>query len=114
MVYSVVYSIVSLLWVFILLLFIMYFFAIFFLNGVVEYFRDTQDPSSELSKELIRLFGTLEHALQSLFMSISGGIDWGDVMESLTHVNWMYGKIFIFYIFFMIFGVLNVVIASFV
>merc|ERR1719414_884929 len=80
MVYSVIYSIVSLLWVFILLLFIMYFFAVFFLNGVVEYFRVTSDKNSELCLELIKLFGTMERSLQSLFMSISGGIDWIDVM----------------------------------
>merc|ERR1712107_920894 len=72
------------------------------------------DKDSMLCRELVKLFGTMEQALQSLFMSISGGVDWGEVMSPLEDVGWIYGKIFIFYIFFMIFGVLNVVIASFV
>merc|ERR1719414_1998099 len=104
MVYSVIYSIMSLLWVFILLLFIMYFFAVVFLNVVVEYFRENPDKNSELSRDLITLFGTVEHALQSLFMSISGGIDWIDAMRPLAKLSWSYGKIFVFYIYFMVFG----------
>merc|ERR1719346_563389 len=100
------YSIVSLLWVFLMLLFIMYFFGIFFLNGIAEWFREHPDTNSALSQELLRLYGTLVTTLESLFMGISGGIDWGELMTPLTEVHWLYGKLLLFYIFFMIFGVL--------
>merc|ERR1719410_1587229 len=39
MIFSVFYSILCLLWVFGMLLFIMYFFAMFFLHGISEHFR---------------------------------------------------------------------------
>jgi len=53
-------------------------------------------------------------ALVSLFMSICGGIDWREAWQALDDVHWVYSCVFIFYIFFMMFGVLNVVIATFV
>ena len=64
MVYSFVYSIVSLLWGCILMFFIMYFFAIVLRNGVVEYFKDNLDMNSQLSKDLITFFGIIEHFMQ--------------------------------------------------
>jgi len=53
-------------------------------------------------------------ALVSLFMSICGGIDWREAWQALYDIHWLYSCLFIFYIFFMMFGVLNVVIATFV
>jgi len=115
MVYAVIYSIVSLLWVFVMLLFVMYFFAIFFLNGVGEYFKDgVRSTEDDFVQHLLKCFGTVPNALLSLFMGISGGIDWIELKEPLAEVNSIYGWVFLFYIFFMIFGVLNVVVASFV
>lgn len=60
------------------------------------------------------LFGTGPNALLSLFLSISGGVDWGDRLDRLAEVSPVYGYAFLFCIFFMTFGVLNVVVASFV
>mmetsp|Transcript_102133 Transcript_102133/g.324506 ORF Transcript_102133/g.324506 Transcript_102133/m.324506 type:complete len:691 (-) Transcript_102133:77-2149(-) len=114
MVYSVIYSIVSLLWVFMMLLFVIYFFAIFFLHGVTDYFTNPEHADPELHRNLDKYYGTVPDALLSLFMGICGGIDWIELMEPLSRVSWAYGVMFLFYIFFMVFGVLNVVMASFV
>jgi len=114
MVYSIALSFISLVWVFVLLFFIMYFFTILFMNGVVDHFAEAEDRESKLSKSLARYFGTISDTLLSLFQGICGGIDWGELMDLLFEVDWMYGWTFVFYIFFMIFGVLNVVIAYFV
>lgn len=114
MVYSVLYSIVSLLWVFVLLAFAIYFFAIFFLNGVAEHFRGASPKDSEFDDTLLGLFGTLPGTALALFQGISGGLDWDDLMTPLMQLSWVYGVLFFFYIFFMVFGVLNVVMASFV
>jgi len=55
--------------------------------------------------------------LLSLFKAISGGDDWGNIMAPLVtcleNSRLMEG-IFTFYIFFMVFGVLNVVVGTFV
>lgn len=114
MVYSVLYSIVSLFWVLIMLVFVMYFFAIFFMHGVTEYFKFDERTDSSLDVDLVEKYGTLHHALLSLFMAISGGIDWTELLAPLAKLGWVYGFVFFSYIFFMVFGVLNVVMASFV
>merc|ERR1711870_57477 len=50
----------------------------------------------------------------SLFMSICGGVDWSEPYRTFTKMSSLYGWFFIAYIFLMHFGVLNVVIATFV
>jgi len=119
MVYSVMYSTTSLVWVFVLLIFIMYFFSMVFVTGTAEYLHDNNKkvggPCETIScTELQRLFGGVLTALVSLFMSICGGIDWNEAWKALYDVHWIYSCVFVFYIFFMMFGVLNVVVATFV
>jgi len=102
------------------LLFIMYFFAMFFLHGISEHFRTYYEDNNgsicetTLCVELQRLCGDVANMVLSLFMSICGGIDWRELWVALREISWVYGFCFIFYIFFMAFGVLNVVVATFV
>jgi len=114
MIYSILNSMASLLWVFLLLLFVIYLFAIVFIHGVTEHFREGIDIRMEDSQFLADHFGTLATSLVSLFASICGGQDWQDVYLPLTRLGWAYGYIFIVYIFFVVFGVLNVVVGTFV
>eukprot|EP00929_Paragymnodinium_shiwhaense_P033695 TRINITY_DN18455_c0_g1_i4.p1 TRINITY_DN18455_c0_g1~~TRINITY_DN18455_c0_g1_i4.p1 ORF type:complete len:995 (+),score=282.94 TRINITY_DN18455_c0_g1_i4:87-3071(+) len=112
MVLSIVGSMLSLLWVFILLVVILYGFSIFFLYGVAA--TDLTSIDEEHRDALEELFGSVFASLLSLFMAISGGMDWGDILAPLSEVNFMLGFAFIMYIFFMFFGVLNVVVGTFV
>merc|ERR1719456_593943 len=50
----------------------------------------------------------------SLFMSISGGRDWHEFFVALDSIDYVSGWAFIIYIFFVVFGVLNVVTGAFV
>eukprot|EP00440_Ansanella_granifera_P066796 gb/GFBE01072440.1/.p1 GENE.gb/GFBE01072440.1/~~gb/GFBE01072440.1/.p1 ORF type:complete len:233 (+),score=70.88 gb/GFBE01072440.1/:1-699(+) len=45
----------------------------------------------------------------TLFAAISGGIDWEVATRQLSRVHEMYLTIFVFYVFFMVFAVLNIV-----
>merc|ERR1719326_2776110 len=47
-------------------------------------------------------------------MAISGGMDWHDVYRPLHEINETTGWVFLLYIFFVVFGVLNVVTGAFV
>lgn len=47
-------------------------------------------------------------------MAISGGADWVELMKPLTDIRESYGILYLMYIFFMYFGVLNVVVGAFV
>merc|ERR1712032_986233 len=104
---------VSLLWCLLMISTIIYFFAVCFLNGVTEYFRDGA-ANTEVEATIVQLYGDVRSAMTTLFMCISGGIDWQRAMDPLVTVHWVYRPIFIYYIFFMVFGVSNIVVGVFV
>jgi hypothetical protein len=103
----------TLLWCILLLSLIIYFFAVCFLTGVTDYIRDSTGNAEEKAT-VVRLYGTVSRACVTLFMCISGGTDWQDAMVPLVNIHWAYKPIFMCFIFFMFFGVLNVVVGSFV
>lgn len=112
MVYSIIHSMVSLLWVLLVLLTTMYVFSIFFMHSVMEHFK-ANIPSVE-NKNMVDSFGTVYSAMISLFKAISGGKDWHELYVPLAETGSLTGGTFIFYIFFVVFGVLNVVTGAFV
>merc|ERR1719223_2064720 len=118
MIYSIMYSMLSLVWVFAMLAFVMYLFSMVFMNGIAAHFRATQGSGGPCEtatcEELTRLFGNATLTLVSLFMSVSGGVDWSELWWLLRTVHWTYSWFFLFYVFFMVFGVLNIVVATFV
>jgi len=52
--------------------------------------------------------------MTSLFMSVTGGLEWGQLHKVWKDVHWLYGRFFVLYIFIMHFGIVNVVMATFV
>eukprot|EP00930_Biecheleria_cincta_P071786 TRINITY_DN59251_c0_g1_i1.p1 TRINITY_DN59251_c0_g1~~TRINITY_DN59251_c0_g1_i1.p1 ORF type:complete len:706 (-),score=128.07 TRINITY_DN59251_c0_g1_i1:44-2161(-) len=110
--FSIIESMASLMWCFVVVLVVIYLFAIFILSGVTEHMRDV--PSTADTQKLEEFWGGGYRAMVSLFMSISGGADWQDLLSPLREIDWFYEPIFMFYIFFMLLGVLNVVVATFV
>lgn len=115
MVISIVQSFLQLLWVFLLLLFVIYFFAIIFLHGVTDHIKNEANARrGKFFDETRELYGTLPNALVSLFMGICGGKDWSELLDPLMDIGGLYGVLFVFYIFFVVFGVLNVVTSIFV
>jgi len=110
---SIFASGMSLTWCCLIISLIVYFFASVFLSGVTEYFRrPTRDAAQEAS--MAEFYGSVMRAMATLFMAISGGVDWRDAMQPLVAIHWAYEPTFLFFIFFMFFGVLNIVIGAFV
>jgi voltage-gated sodium channel len=116
MVVSILSSMASLLWVFVLILFVIYFFAVLFASGIAERFSisegDHQVSSAPDSVE--ENYGSIMSVMVSLFMCISGGDDWSVMVSPLYEVHTLYVALFVVYIFFMAFGILNVVVGQFV
>lgn len=105
----------SLFWCFVVIGLAIYIFAVLFLSAAAEHFQNVGGTSDdETSQDLRMWYGGLTKTGITLFMVISGGVDWGDAMRPLAQVHPIYMPIFIFYIFVMHFGVLNVVIGTFV
>lgn len=113
--YAILASMSSLFWCLIFIMFNMYVFAVFIVSGVADWFsRDGQAQDPELGERLMKWWGSIYRSMVSLFMAITGGADWSDLMEPLREMEVFYESLFLAYIFFMLFGVLNVVVGAFV
>jgi len=64
--------------------------------------------------QLLEGIGTIDECLILLLMSVSGGKNWGEVYDRLKIISWLAAGMFVFYIIFVVFGVLNVVTGAFV
>jgi len=113
MVCSILHTLSSLAWALILLLLIMYLFSIIFMQAAAGYMRESM-PDNPVINDLAYWYSSILGTMYSLFMAISGGQDWYEIQEPLRAISWIYGLFFALYVFFVAFGVLNVLMAVFV
>jgi hypothetical protein len=128
MIICIMNGLVSLVWALILLFLLMYLFSIVCLQGAAVYLRDYSAQThyegdqvygdrftdDELRAEILTHYSNLPRSMVTLMMSITGGLDWYDGMRPLLQINPLYGALFVFFIMFIIFGVLNVLTGVFV
>jgi len=113
MVLSILNCFQALFWLIVLICMLLYSFAVGFMQINVMQLRDWQHD--EICLDGIRTgYQSIEASMLTLFMSITGGIDWREAMSSLSCVSRFAGVVFLGFIGFFIFGVLNVVTGVFV
>jgi len=113
-------------WTLVLLMIIMYMFGILFTQASTDHLlaweTDPADANCSIAEPesascrislLYRYFGTLPRTLSSLFKTITGGADWEDVADPLSDIHWFFVLLFVVFVAFMVFAVLNVVIGVF-
>lgn len=108
LVYSVVNTVRSLAWTFILLLIIVYLFAVTFTLAASQA-RASSDVSAALQARLDANFGSLWSSMFLLFKSITGGVDWTVASDPLEELSPVWSNLFLAYIAFCQLAVLNVV-----
>mmetsp|Transcript_25715 Transcript_25715/g.59990 ORF Transcript_25715/g.59990 Transcript_25715/m.59990 type:complete len:699 (-) Transcript_25715:114-2210(-) len=123
LVHSILKTLRSLVWTMILLCIIMYLFAILFTEAATQYLIDeavarreelelSLQPdlkAQEISQDLEEHFGSVYKAMFALFKGITCGMNWEDLSEPISHTGGFWLAMFIFYISFAFFAVLNVV-----
>jgi len=112
LVQSTIHTLKSLFWALVLLGLIVYVFALVFTEATGDMIRDLRVVGDQQSASL-RYFGSVTTTMLSLFMSIAGGVSWEDVLEPLRQVSEIWVVLFIMYVSFTYFAVLNVVTAVF-
>merc|ERR1719245_2826106 len=107
----------SLAWAVFFMFFMIWIVSIAGLQGLIMYFEGSSEQQTLFlasGSSLNIFFGSLVKAMMSLFGAISGGVDWMEVSDALTSVHWFYQPVFVVYMCFMVFGVLNVFTGTFV
>jgi len=113
MVHSLTGAVKPLLWSAVLLITFLLIFAVFIVDGAVAYLA--QEGSAAPGFEtLTTFFASLPEASMSLYQSMSGGVDWGEVWEALAVMDPLYRFSFLSFVSFAILALLNVVTAVFV
>lgn len=108
-------SVKSLLWLLLTLVVILYIFSICFTMAATDYLTVPDDaPPPVHGKEIARYFGTIPRSVYSCFKSMTGGQNWGEMLDPLMDVHVMYGLLFLAYVAFAVLALLNVVTGVFV
>jgi voltage-gated sodium channel len=114
MIYSIMRSMKSLAWVILILFGLFYVFSIAFSAACLVHLDTSEKWDLEENQELQLHFGTLDRSLLSLFMSMSGGNDWAMYYEALAPLGFYYTALFLTFMAFALFAVVNVVTGVFV
>merc|ERR1712232_1479450 len=111
--FSIIASLRSLLWTLLMLALIFYIFGLCFLQGITTWLEsDASSGDNAISAHWKGLadehFGSVVGSMHTLYLCIAGGLDWGPVSEVLLESGPVYYYLFLFYITFLTFAVLNV------
>jgi len=117
MIFAFLNSFVCLLWALVMILIVVYIFAIVFAGAVTAYFGSVDmETHKDEALAVHEHFGSLYSCMISLFCAISGGNDWmayGQPLRTLGSGD-VWFLVFIFYIGVSTIGVMNVVTGIFV
>eukprot|EP00928_Gymnodinium_smaydae_P014969 TRINITY_DN15494_c0_g1_i1.p1 TRINITY_DN15494_c0_g1~~TRINITY_DN15494_c0_g1_i1.p1 ORF type:complete len:729 (+),score=142.38 TRINITY_DN15494_c0_g1_i1:55-2241(+) len=95
-------------WALLVLILIMYVFAVVFAQAVSDVLIDNQLTDVKNS-ELESYYGSVIRSVLTLFQSIIGGVDWDNAINPLWDVNYFFVFLFLLYIAFVQLVVMNVV-----
>lgn len=112
---SIFHTLKSLFWALMLMVLIVYVFGVLFSQAVNIYLVDPENPPMpDMAFEAAqRHYDSLWGTMVSLFMCISGGTNWENVLAPLRAISQLWELLFLFYVSFTYFAVLNVVTAVF-
>jgi hypothetical protein len=114
MVYALCGALKSFVWTCVMLVFVILVFGVLFTEGSLVYSLEAGALDAAATAELQEYFGTLVTSMDSLYMAISGGADWGTMVRPLGLLPAYYRPAFYLYITFTMFAVLNVLTAVFI
>lgn len=111
LVHSIFVTLRALVWAVILLAMIQYVFAILLTQAAVDHILMVEEPTGpeHISlKDLQHYWGTMFSSINTLFMSITSGISWETAAVPLADVAGIWQVVYMLYIAFTVFAVLNV------
>lgn len=110
---SVCHILFPLLWSVVALSIVIMIFVVVFLYGVTMYLESV-DVDATTVDGLTMYFCSVPMTFLSLFMSLTNGQSWWYIAEPLLRISWVYGALFVSFVTFLQFGVLNIITGIFV
>jgi len=112
---SLVGSLASLFWCFVMLGFMLYMFALIFTQGLTNFLLENLGRVDSTDHEFIlENFGGVQQSMMSLYKATTGGEDWRVYYGMVERTGTLYNLIFIFYIGFFQFALFNILTGLFV
>jgi len=105
-------SAISLLWAFFLLSILLYVFSVYFMQAILGQDMEPLDPVQQ--RLLLDGFSSCMGSAITLLQFLCGGADWKPTFDAFSRMNWVNGAVFLLYIFFTVFGTLNILTGIFV
>eukprot|EP00931_Biecheleriopsis_adriatica_P110578 TRINITY_DN84870_c0_g1_i1.p1 TRINITY_DN84870_c0_g1~~TRINITY_DN84870_c0_g1_i1.p1 ORF type:complete len:327 (-),score=59.95 TRINITY_DN84870_c0_g1_i1:150-983(-) len=106
---SIIGTLKSVVWALLLLILIMYTFSILFTQAYAEQLEVGTSESLQAAARLGPYYGGVVVSSISLFMAISGGISWVELYHPLEELSSFWAFVFLVYVSFVYFAVLNTV-----
>lgn len=103
----------SLMWAMILIWFTLFMFAVAFTQGVAQYVEGASAAEGNMTF-YNTFFSSLGMTLLTLFMSITGGVNWWEVIDAMMDISVFFAILFAFYVSLMLLALLNIVTGIFV
>lgn len=111
----IVSGLLSLMWLFLLLVFILFIFSMAFMQGASDFLRTQRaEHDHQLTLKLQYWFPSIHQSLLTLLYAIAGVEPWNPIERALRDISLVYSVLFILCSFFCVFGVLNLVTGVFV
>jgi len=108
-------SFASLFWCCVMLWFILYFFGLVMLQGVIGYLSDQGQAIDVKSRtDMLERYGSMSRTMVSLYMSATGGADWEAMYLLASKTGTFYAACFLFYITFFMIAIGNILTGMFV
>jgi Ca2+-binding EF-hand superfamily protein len=102
-------SLVSLFWLFVLVVVVIYAFGIILTQGATDWRTNSKIEASVQEYQLVNSrFGSLYWTMYTLFLCMTGGLSWGEAAILALPMGMFYFVVFIFFMFFTFFSVLNI------
>jgi len=102
-----------LMWAVLVLLLVTFLFSVVFLGATAQYVTEAV-PGNEYVDDMNTYFHSLFMTMITLFMAVTGGVDWWDVMRLFMEIHAAYGILFMVFVVITVLAVLNVINAIFV
>eukprot|EP00928_Gymnodinium_smaydae_P095208 TRINITY_DN8154_c0_g1_i1.p1 TRINITY_DN8154_c0_g1~~TRINITY_DN8154_c0_g1_i1.p1 ORF type:complete len:799 (+),score=89.63 TRINITY_DN8154_c0_g1_i1:22-2397(+) len=88
--------------------------SVLIVTGVTHFCNVPNASIADTADDLIDHFGTIPRACLSLFKAISGGDDWGNFLDALQPLPFVYSVLFLLFMFYSVFAFMNIIIGTMV